>query len=142
MDLEPWNPWQELERVQSEIDGLLASALRKIGSMVPGRMLSFVPATDIVESGDEYLLYMSLPGLVEEDMDLTFEGDVLIVRGERLAPYDSAHVTVHQSRWKYGYFERRVQLPQKVDANAIQASYEAGVLTVRIPKIIEGGGGG
>jgi HSP20 family protein len=138
MDLEPWNPWQELERVQSEIDGLLSSALRKIENMMPGRTLSFVPATDIVESGDEYVLFMSLPGLVEEDIDLTFENDILIVRGERQAPYDSSHVTVHQSRWKYGYFERRVQLPQKVDADAIQASYESGVLTVRIPKVVEG----
>jgi len=56
------------------------------------------------------------------------------VRGEREIPYDRSHVMVHQSSWKYGYFERRVQLPRRVDAEAIQASYEAGVLTIRIPK--------
>jgi HSP20 family protein len=134
MDLKPWNPWQELERVQEEIDGLLSAVLRKLGTVVPGRTISFVPVTDIVEVDDEYRLYLSLPGLIEEDIDLTLEGDVLIVRGEREAPYDPAHVQVHQGSWKYGYFERRVQLPRPVDAGVIQASYEAGVLTIRIPK--------
>ena len=134
MDLKPWNPWQELERVQIEIDALLASVLRKLGPVAPGRSISFVPVTDIVEDEVEYRLYMSLPGLVEEDIDLTLEGEILIVRGERETPYDSAHVTVHQGSWKYGYFERRVQLPGRMDAEAIHASYEAGVLTIRIPK--------
>lgn len=134
MDLKPWNPWQELERVQSEIDGLLAAVLKKLGPVPPGRFISFVPVTDIVEDEAEYRLYLSLPGLVEEDIDLTLEGEILIVRGEREAPYDSAHVRVHQGSWKYGYFERRVQLPRRVDAEAIHASYDSGVLTIRIPK--------
>ena len=138
MDLKPWNPWQELERVQSEIDGLLESVLRKLGPVPPGRSISFVPVTDITETEDEYRLFMSLPGLIEEDIDLTLEDDVLIVRGEREVPYDRSHVIVHQSSWKYGYFERRVQLPRRVDAEAIQASYEAGVLTIRIPKDVGG----
>jgi HSP20 family protein len=134
VDLKPWNPWQELERVQSEADTLLAAVLAKLRNFVPGKAISFVPAADIVEVEDEYRLYLSLPGLVEEDIDLSLDGDVLIIRGEREPPYDASQVTVHESRWKYGYFERRVQIPLAVEAEAIQATYEAGVLAIRIPK--------
>ena len=114
--------------------------------MVPGKAIAFVPATDITETADEYRLYFSLPGLVEEDIDITLEGNILIVRGEREPPYEPEQATLHQRQWKYGYFERRVELPGKIDADAIQATYDAGVLTVRVHKVLdpsgEGGGQG
>jgi HSP20 family protein len=134
MDLTPWNPWQELERVESQVDELLASVLSKLRSVAPGQAIAFVPATDIIELGEEYRLYLALPGLVEEDIDITLESDVLIVRGEREAPYTSDQVGVHQAQWKYGYFERRIRLPRRVDGDSIQAIYDAGVLTIRVPK--------
>jgi HSP20 family protein len=134
LDLTPWNPWQELERVQGQVDDLLASVLAKLRNVVPGKEIAFVPATDIIELAEEYRLYFSLPGLVEEDIDIALESDVLIVRGEREAPYGGDQVAVHQAQWKYGYFERRIQLPRRVDGDSIQASYDAGVLTIRVPK--------
>ena len=134
MDLTPWNPWQELERVQAEIESLLQAALSKLRNVVPGREIAFVPITDIVETGDEYRLYLSLPGMLEEDIDIALQGTILIVRGEREPPFDPKLVVLHQRQWRYGYFERRVQLPRAFDAEAIQASYDAGVLTIRIRK--------
>jgi HSP20 family protein len=134
MYLTPWNPWQELERVQAEIDALLQAALSKLRNVVPGRDIAFVPVTDIVETGDEYRLYLSLPGMLEEDIDIALQGTILIVRGEREPPFDLKLVALHQRQWRYGYFERRVQLPRAFDGEAIQASYDAGVLTIRIRK--------
>jgi len=134
MDLKPWNPWQELERTRSEVESLLDAALKKLRHVVPGRQISFVPAMDIIEAKDEYRLYVSLPGMLEEDIDITLEGSVLIVRGERESPFDPAQVAVHQRQWKHGYFERRVQLPERIDGESIRATYEAGVLTIAIPK--------
>lgn len=134
MDLTPWNPWQEIERVQSEVAHLLSAALSKLRTVVPGRPIAFVPVMDVVEVGEEYRLYLSLPGMVEEDIDITLEGHLLIVRGEREPPFDEARSIVHHRQWKHGYFERRVQLPERIDGEAISASYESGVLTIRIPK--------
>jgi HSP20 family protein len=134
MELRPWNPWQELERVEEEIDSLLGSVLAKIRRSVPGKAIAFVPPTDITEAPGEYRLYFSLPGMVEEDIDITLDGNILILRGEREPPYDPEQTTFHQRQWKYGYFERRVELPGKVDTDAIQATYDAGVLTVRVRK--------
>ena len=134
MDLKPWNPWQELERVQAEVDTLLGAVLEKLRRVVPGKAMAFVPVTDIVEVRDEYRFYFSLPGMLEEDIDITLEGNVLIVRGEREPPFNPEQDILHQRQWKYGYFERRVELPGKIDTEAMKASYEVGVLTIRIRK--------
>ena len=133
-NLEPWNPWQEFEEVQKEVDRLFEVALGKLRHVVPGREIAFVPVADIIETGEEYRFYLSLPGLVEEDIDITIEGQVLIIRGERDAPYDEGQVSTHLRQWKYGYFERRVEMPGKLESDAIRASYDAGVLTIRILK--------
>jgi HSP20 family protein len=134
MNLTPWNPWQEIERVQEEMASLLGSVLEKLRRILPGRPIAFVPVIDIVELAQEYRLYISLPGIVEEDVDIGIEGDILTIRGEREPPYDPAQATLHQRQWRYGYFERRVKLPEPLDQDAIRATYETGVLTIRIRK--------
>ena len=140
-NLEPWNPWQELEKVQRDVDRLFRAALEKLQSAIAGEEISFVPITDVVETEDEYRVYVSLPGVVEEDIDLGMEGDVLIIRGEREAPFDEKQVErerviPHLRQWKYGYFERRIQMPMKLTSEALLASYDAGVLTIRIAKTL------
>lgn len=134
MDLKPWDPWKELERIQLELDSQLGSVLEKLRSSVPGKPIAFVPVLDIVETSGEYRLYLSIPGMVEEDIDITLEGSELILRGEREPLYDLSAVVVHQRQWKHGFFERRVQLPGAIAADDIQATYEAGVLTVIVPR--------
>jgi len=135
MDLKPWNPWEDLARIQAEMDAEMRSFLDKLRQSVPGNPIAFVPTLDLVESADEYVFYLALPGMVEEDIDIALQGRLLIIRGERDALYDSRKVTVHLSQWKYGFFERRIELPQAVSSEHIQAEYEAGVLTIRISKL-------
>jgi HSP20 family protein len=134
MDLKAWNPWQELERIQSEMDAHLGSVLKRLRQAVPGRPIAFLPSLDVIETADDYKLYLALPGMVEEDIDITLEGRRLIVRGERESPYDPGAVTVHQGQWQYGFFERQVELPDEVSADDVQAAYEGGVLTITVPK--------
>jgi HSP20 family protein len=134
MNLEPWDPWSEMERVRAEADRMLASFLDKMRQALPGVDLAFVPPLDMVETPSEYRLYVSVPGIVEEDIDLSVEGDWLIVRGERDAPFDPERVQRLQTEWKYGVFERRIRFPADVDRDKISATCESGVLTIRAPK--------
>lgn len=134
MELTPWNPWQEIERVQEEMADLLGAVLEKLRRSLPGRPITFVPVIDIIEVTDEYRVYISLPGIVEEDVDIAIDGDILTIRGEREPPYDAAQAVLHQRQWRYGYFERRLKLPEPLHQDAIRAAYEAGVLTIRIRK--------
>jgi HSP20 family protein len=137
-ELTPWNPWKEIERAQAEAEAVFDAVFEKLRRVLGGRPISFVPVTDIIEVADEYRLYLSLPGMVEEDIDIALDGDILVIRGEREPPFDLPSVTVHQRQWKYGYFERRVQLPEPVDGDAIRATYDGGVLAIRVPKTVSG----
>ncbi len=134
MDLTPWNPWNEIARAYKDAWRLFDAALERLRKSLPGSPISFVPPIDIVEWPDEYRLYVGIPGAVEEDLDIAVERDVLIVRGELERPYSTRGVVVHEQEWRYGYFERRIQLPRPVGVEEIRASYEGGVLTISIPK--------
>jgi HSP20 family protein len=134
MDVKPWNPWHEVARALAEGHALLEAAFEKLRRSVPGRTLAFVPPTDIVDAEGEYQFHLALPGLLEEDIDITLEGSILIIRGERECPYAPERVAVLEREWRYGYFERRIQLPDRIDPESIRAGFENGVLTIRIPK--------
>lgn len=120
--------------MQAEIDSAIRSVLEKFHRVVPEKPIAFFPAFDIVESEDECRLYLSLPGMEEEDIDIAVEGTQLIVRGEREAPFDRSGVTVRLGEWRYGFFERRVELPEKFTTESLQATYYAGVLTIRLSR--------
>jgi HSP20 family protein len=134
MDLEPWDPWREFETIRSEVDGILDRFLTKFRQAAGERPIDFLPAADVIETGGDFRLFLSLPGCVEEDIDISVEGRTLVVRGEREAPYDRDRCRGHRTEWRYGYFERRLDLPAAVDPEGLSATYRWGVLTVVIPK--------
>lgn len=135
MNLTRWDPWKELERLRAETDRLWDQFLDKLSRSQPDpQPITFLPDVDLLETPREYRLYLSVPGLIEEDMDLTIGQRSLTVRGERQPPYDPAHTRCRVSEWRYGFFERRIQLPQSIQCDAVRARYDDGVLTVVLPK--------
>jgi HSP20 family protein len=134
MDLEPWDPWSELEQARAKAERLVASVLEKLRKALPGEELAFVPATDVVETPTEYRMYLAVPGVVEEDIDLAVEGSWLVVRGERESPFDPQRANRLCSEWSYGFFERRFELPPEVDRDGMVATVDGGVLAIRVPK--------
>jgi len=134
MNLTPWNPGRSWSASRRRSSPSSRPRFRSSGTWSRAGRSRSSRVTDIVETGDEYRLYLSLPGMLEEDIDIALQETILIIRGEREPPFDPKLVVLHQRQWRYGYFERRVQLPRAFDAEAIQASYDAGVLTIRIRK--------
>jgi HSP20 family protein len=135
MNLIRWEPWKELERLRAETDRLWDEFLDKLSrSEADPERIAFLPDVDFVETAAEYRLYLSVPGLVEEDLDLTIGEHSLTVRGEREPPYDPGHSRRRLGEWRYGFFERQIQFPQPIQKNAVRASYDAGVLTIVLPK--------
>ncbi len=133
MHLIPWDPWKEWERLRAETDRLWDQFLEKLAH-VDTEQIAFLPDVDFVETVREYRLYLSVPGLVEEDIDLVIGERSLTVRGERQPPYDSAHSRRRLSEWRYGYFERHFKFAHPVRIDAARADYDAGVLTIVLPK--------
>ncbi len=96
-----------------------------------------VPALDVAERGDAYLVHVELPGVTPEQVDISFEQNVLTIRGSKPASFEAPNdgeLRVFAAERVHGSFERAVRLPEFIDAERIDASYAYGVLTITVPK--------
>jgi HSP20 family protein len=99
-----------------------------------GALRRWMPAMDLVEGEDNFVLRADLPGLTQDDIKIEFEGRTLTVSGERKAENEvkkDGYVRVERA---FGSFSRSLTLPQGVDPEAVSASFDNGVLEVTIPK--------
>jgi HSP20 family protein len=104
---------------------------------VTGAPRAWVPAVDIVEKKDAYVIYAELPGVDASQANVSFEQNVLTIRGERQSPIgaaDDGELRVYAAERVTGPFERSVRLPKFVDGERISAEFTNGVLTVTVPK--------
>jgi len=102
------------------------------GSSTAGR--PWIPAMDLVERDDHFVLRADLPGVREEDVRIEFEDTVLTVSGDRRTEREDHREGYHRIERATGAFRRSLTLPEGVDADTIKASFEAGVLEITIPK--------
>jgi HSP20 family protein len=134
MALIRWEPARELQSVQSEINRLfntLFEAPAPSGSGLPRR---WVPPMDLVETENDYVLRADLPGLSEADVKVELEDNVLTISGERKAEHEERREGYYRIERASGAFSRSLTLPEGVDAAAVKASFERGVLEVHVPK--------
>jgi HSP20 family protein len=94
---------------------------------------------NVEEAADELLLTAELPGMLYEDISLDIENNILTIRGEKRETRDEADEgrKYHVSERTYGSFHRSFTLPRTVEADSIEARFDNGVLTVRLPKAPE-----
>lgn len=97
----------------------------------------WVPALDIVEKRDAYVVVAELPGVSQNDVELSFEQNVLTIRGQKsslLDPAKDGELRVFTAERVSGAFERAIRLPEFVDSEKIAAELRDGLLTITIPK--------
>lgn len=94
-------------------------------------------AVDVAENEDGYLVKASVPGVNVEDIEITLEDGVLTVAGEIKVEEESEDLNYHVRERRYGKFSRTVRFPTLVNGDAIEATYENGVLTLNVPKAEE-----
>ena len=94
----------------------------------------WLPAMDLVERDDHYLLKADLPGLSDEDVAIEVEDNTLTVSGERREESEHRDRGWYRVERQFGRFSRSLTLPEGIDPNAITAGFNKGVLEVRIPK--------
>jgi HSP20 family protein len=93
-------------------------------------------ALDVAEKPDEFVVKASLPGINPDELEITYNDNLLTIKGEVKGESEDKDENIHyhiRERWS-GSFSRSVSLPSTVKADAIQASYETGVLTLHLPK--------
>ena len=117
-------------------------AMHSVLSGTPGAWLPdfaqarVFPALNVWEQADELFVEAELPGLKADDLDISVEGDVLTIKGQR-GEATVQGATFHRRERGVGAFSRVLRLPVPVDANRVQASFRDGVLLVTLPKAEE-----
>lgn len=133
MSIVPWDSGKELDQLRARTDQLWDAFFAKFtADSAGGQGVGFLPDADVVETAYDFRVFMAVPGLIEEDIDIEASPMTLIVRGERQPPYDPKRE--HVREWRYGFFERLLTFKKPIVVDKIRATYEAGVLTVVMPK--------
>lgn len=94
----------------------------------------WVPPMDLLEADDHFLLKADLPGLAEDDVSIEVQDNALTISGERRSEHEEHGGGWFRMERAFGSFSRSLTLPDGVNADAINAEFHDGVLTVRIPK--------
>jgi HSP20 family protein len=135
MALIRWEPARELGSLQSEMNRLFNTFFEPPAGGANGASLRrWAPAMDVVETDEHFILRADLPGLSEEDVSIELEDNVLTVAGERKAEHEDRKEGYYRVERAFGSFARSLTLPEGVDPDAVAASFDRGVLEVRIPK--------
>jgi HSP20 family protein len=136
MALIRWEPVRELNTIQNEMNRLFNTFFESNGSQAtsPATSRRWLPAMDLVESAGEFVLRADLPGLSESDVNIELEDNVLTISGERKAEHEERKEGYYRLERASGSFSRSLTLPEGVDPEKVQASFDRGVLEVRIPK--------
>ena len=135
MALVRWEPVRELNSLQQEMNRLFSTFFdTPTGGNGGAVARRWIPAMDLVETDDHYVLTADLPGLTEGDINLEFEGDVLTLSGERTSEHSERKEGFYRLERASGAFSRSLTLPEGIDPEAVTATFDNGVLEVRIPK--------
>jgi HSP20 family protein len=134
MSVTRWDPFGDLLSLQDEMNQLFGRAFGQQPGLDRGGQRLWAPALDIAERPDAYLVTVEVPGVRPEDLDITLEGGVLTVQGERRFRDESQDQQWHRVERRYGAFRRSVTLPSQAQADNIEASFEDGLLHITVPK--------
>ena len=118
------------EPFTQEFDRLFSSLFENSGR----RVQRWVPAMDLVEADDHFVLKADLPGLAEGDVAIEVQDNVLTISGSRQAEHERKEQGWFRLERSYGSFSRSLTLPDGVDPDRVEATFDRGVLEVRIPK--------
>ncbi len=134
----PWRPFRELEEMERRFGDMLSwPLLPAVWRRIPTMEMGWAPAIDVFEKEDKFVVKAELPGMKEEDIDISVVGNTLTIKGERKAESEVKEDNYYYCERSYGSFSRSIDVPSNVDAKKIEASYEDGILEVSLPKIPE-----
>jgi HSP20 family protein len=129
-----YDPFRDLRTLQEEVNRLFSTNLtRAFGDEGIARG-AWAPSVDIYENKDQIVIEAELPGMKQEDFDLSIENNVITLRGERRFEKTDDTDNYHRVERSYGSFTRSFTLPQTVSSEGAKAEYNNGVLRVTLPK--------
>jgi HSP20 family protein len=137
MNVTRFEPWSLINRLHRDLGYLDQIAGRGVGfGQESGEqsVADWVPAIDIIEEKERFVLRADLPGVSAENIDISMDKGLLTISGERHAEKNEHAEGLHRVERATGKFYRRFSLPETVDADNISAKSVNGILEVTIPK--------
>jgi HSP20 family protein len=137
MALIRWEPARDLYSVQQEVNRLFGTFFDSQAGgnrQDQGARRRWIPAMDLAQDADSYVLRADLPGVREQDVKVELEDNVLTISGERHFQHEDRKQGYYRVERASGSFSRSLVLPEGVDPTQIRARIEHGVLEVSVPK--------
>ena len=125
-----WDPFREMTSFEDQFNRLWRNVSER-------RQESWLPAVDVFDTKDAVVLKAELAGMNPDDIQIEVDDNVLTIKGERKFEEKVDNDRYYRVERRFGSFQRSLALPQGVKADDIQASYEDGILEVRVPKVEE-----
>lgn len=127
-----WDPYREISNMRTALDRVVNDLMN-----VPHMLRQngcWALTLDVAETDDGFMVKASLPGINPEDLEVTYDLNVLTIKGEVRKEEDVDEERYHLRERRYGTFSRSVSLPASIKADQIEANYQAGILTLHLPK--------
>jgi HSP20 family protein len=135
-----WQPTREFSTLQDRINRLFHDSFSR-DSFSDGQEAlatsSFAPAVDVYEDEHDIVLKLEVPGIDEKDLDIHVENNTLTVHGERKFEKDEKEENYRRVERQYGSFTRSFTLPNTVETENVSATYDKGVLKIKLAKKAE-----
>ena len=132
-DIIRWDPFRELADMRATMGGLFGRGFIRPVRVVNWEGNGYFPV-DLYETDNEIVVEASLPGVKPDELQVSVTGDTLTVKGETKAEHEEEEPNYYRKERRYGSFQRVLTLPVEVDSDKAHATFENGVLNLRLPK--------
>ena len=130
-------PIQDLFSIHNDMNRFFDQWYRPGRYRAEGETLDWIPVVDILEADGQVEIRAEMPGLSEQDVQVSVTDDVLTLKGEKTQESENKDQKYHRVERSYGRFQRSFTLPANLTPEDIKAKFAHGVLTVSIPKVKE-----
>jgi HSP20 family protein len=137
----PQETGHPVERLHRQMNQLFDEFFRDFGSMQWPSLWQdqaegvLSPRFDVSETDNEVQITAELPGMDEKDIEVTFDDNVLTVKGEKKQEHEEKNKNYFMSERTFGQFQRVITLPAGIDVDKVKAQFKKGILSIRVPKV-------
>jgi len=128
-----WPPFTEIETIREQLDKVFDQR----AATRDNSETAWMPALELVDAGDNFVLKAQLPGIDPKDIDVQVTREAISISGERRYENTEEKPGYVRSEFRYGKFHRVLPLPAHIQNGSVQAEYKDGILTLTLPKVTE-----
>jgi HSP20 family protein len=133
MLMRSWQPFTEIETIRQQLD----KVFDQLATTRDNSEAAWMPAMELVDAGDNFVLKAQLPGIDPKDIDVQVTPEAISISGERRYDNTDEKPGYVRSEFRYGKFHRVLSLPAHIQNDSVQAEYKDGILTLTLPKVTE-----